>query len=395
MNINEIKTESNIDNKLILIGDLNIERPSKYNRIYRRCFANLNLIKQDLKTHTYEKQNFKTSPDEINSNFSLNTLVYDSGYEHKYVGFTIQDNINHNNELIIKENKLNKFKFSKEKIRNYIISYKDDIIDQLNNIDYKNNINKTLKKIFLSCKISSKTSDKFNSIENNISEKIKRFKNLKINYNINSNSNELYLKIKDSLNDMPKDISNKDIKKDEFNTFCSENFFESHYESCEINFNDFNHRFTVKDIQKAISKLKNNKARDIQNNINEMLKIKDDNFYIIIRKIINYNIKSNLDNLREIKLIGIPKPDGGLRPICIGNIFKGLIDEIILDKLYNYCDKNKIICKQQIGFMKNKSSYDHVFILENKIRRTKCFIATFIDLKKLIIVLRDIYCMIN
>ena len=74
------------------------------------------------------------------------------------------------------------------------------------------------------------------------------------------------------------------------------------------------------------------------------------------------------------------------RPISLINCLGKLLEKIITDKLYSFVNTNNIINKEQSGFQKNKSTYDHLFQLTQSVsqnfNRKHRTAALFLDIDK-------------
>ena len=76
---------------------------------------------------------------------------------------------------------------------------------------------------------------------------------------------------------------------------------------------------------------------------------------------------------------------------CISKLYSNLINK----RISKYLEDNDILGEEQNGFRKFRSCEDYIFTLNSIIRNNKQTFATFIDLKKYLILLTEIYCYTN
>ena len=151
---------------------------------------------------------------------------------------------------------------------------------------------------------------------------------------------------------------------------------------------------TLKELREAIGNLKGGKAAGPDEVIGEYLKNVGLAFEDILLKLVNlifsnhiYPAKWALNFLKPIFKKDSTKDPDNYRGLAIGSAFSKLFSFILLTRLTNFIDIKNLISPQQIGFMKGKSTADHIFLLHTivekvvKKNRHKLF-AVFIDFKK-------------
>ena len=151
---------------------------------------------------------------------------------------------------------------------------------------------------------------------------------------------------------------------------------------------------TLKELRDAIGNLKGGKAPGPDEVIGEYLKLFGLAFEDILLKLVNvifsnhiYPAKWALNFLKPIFKKDSTKDPDNYRGLAIGSAFAKLFSFILLKRLTNFVDIKKLISPQQIGFMKGKSTADHIFFLQTlvekvvKKNKNKLY-AVFIDFKK-------------
>ena len=123
-----------------------------------------------------------------------------------------------------------------------------------------------------------------------------------------------------------------------------------------------------------------------------MLKNTNQNFRILILKLINLTIKQSKlpTSWKESIITMIPKKQVNssnpkdYRPISLTSCLAKLAEKLIAIKLKDFLDKNKLILKQQSGFRKNRQTRDNIFHITQKIiesfNRKKKVCAIFFDI---------------
>lgn len=373
------------ERKNILMGDLNIERNFYYNLNIRSCIKEIGLIyKVDLKECTHVKGEYHTSPDEVHTNcVGLDGLVLKSAYEHQYIGVSLDIT---KNEVILEnlENvNQNKVHFTRMRVKEILNKEKDNWVKTLKESYSKHkNINESIIKSYENFCSSKKAKKDLKKRNKSISEILKDIKGKKLQVNcirttLISKIAEEYisnsLKIKPTI---------AHVDKENIYSFIKENFLKSNFNRTVIRKVKYR-KFSIKEIKKAVLNLPKGKARDAYGICNEMLQIDSNEYFKLLQKVIKENISLNCRLMKEVRLVTIPKGNNNLRRICISSAFKSIIDQMIYRRLIKFAKKHKVLTKQQIGFTEKASTFDNVFYLEDKIRRSdKNFICLFLDLKK-------------
>ena len=100
-----------------------------------------------------------------------------------------------------------------------------------------------------------------------------------------------------------------------------------------------------------------------------------------------YPTQWNSNYLKPIYKKGDVEDPDNYRGLAIGSAFAKLFSLILLKRLLKYIDKNNLISRKQIGFMKGSRTSDHIFLLQTIIEKVvkknngKLY-AAFIDFKK-------------
>ena len=138
---------------------------------------------------------------------------------------------------------------------------------------------------------------------------------------------------------------------------------------------------TLSEIQRAVSKLKNNKAPGIDLICNEMIKSSQNILGPCLLKLFNACLSSG--TYPECWTDGyiLPLYKGGeldnpsnYRGITITGAIGKLFDSVLNVRLDNYLEKYSLIDKTQIGYTKHSRTSDHMFIL-------KCLVDKYISVK--------------
>ena len=153
-------------------------------------------------------------------------------------------------------------------------------------------------------------------------------------------------------------------------------------------------RISIKELKDALNNLKGGKAPGPDEIIGEYLKIFGHTYEHIVLKLVNvvfsnhiYPSKWTLNFLKPIFKKGHTSDPDNFRGLAIGSALAKLFSFILLKRLTNFIDHKKLLSPKQIGFMKGKSTSDHIFflqtIVEKVVRRgRKKLYAVFIDFKK-------------
>ena len=153
-------------------------------------------------------------------------------------------------------------------------------------------------------------------------------------------------------------------------------------------------RITIDEMKEALYKLKNNKSAGPDNILSEYLRIFGESFGNILLKLIRalfarhlYPPQWNTNYLRPIYKKGNVDDPDNYRGLAVGSSFAKLFSQIMLKRLTNYIEKYTLISPNQIGFMKDSRTSDHIFLLQTLIEKVvrknkrKLFTA-YIDFKK-------------
>ena len=151
---------------------------------------------------------------------------------------------------------------------------------------------------------------------------------------------------------------------------------------------------TLKELRDAIGNLKSGKAAGPDEINGEYLKIFGQTFEGILLKLVNiifskhiYPSKWALNFLKPIFKKGSTKDPDNYRGLAIGSAFAKLFSFILLKRLTNFIDIKTLLSPHQIGFIKGKTTSDHIFFLRTIVekvvkRNKKKLYAVFIDFKK-------------
>ena len=158
-------------------------------------------------------------------------------------------------------------------------------------------------------------------------------------------------------------------------------------------FNELDYRISHNELSKAINQLKNNKATSFDSISNEMIKHCGSKVKSVILKLFNLIFQSSLYPHSSAKGIistiyksGDSSDCNNYRGItissCLGKVFSFILNQ----RLLNFTSKHKVIPENQIGFMPNSRTSDHVFVLkcaiDKYLRKKKKLYVCFIDFKK-------------
>ena len=110
----------------------------------------------------------------------------------------------------------------------------------------------------------------------------------------------------------------------------------------------------------------------------------------LIRKIFSQNMYPDIWTINFLKPIfkkGLENDTNNFRGLAIGSSLGKLYSHILLNRLMIYIKDNNLISSNQIGFMKNAKTSDHIFLLQTIIEKVvkknkKKLFAAFIDFKK-------------
>ena len=153
-------------------------------------------------------------------------------------------------------------------------------------------------------------------------------------------------------------------------------------------------RITQKELRDALCKLKCGKSPGPDEILGEYLKNFGQSFEDVLLKLVNVIFSNNIypsmwtiNYLKPIFKKGSTKDPDNYRGLAIGSAFAKLFSFILLTRLIDFINVKQLISPQQIGFMKGKSTSDHIFLLRTivekvLIKNKKRLYAAFIDFKK-------------
>ncbi len=150
---------------------------------------------------------------------------------------------------------------------------------------------------------------------------------------------------------------------------------------------------TMKEFQAALRKIKIGKARGPDGIIAEYIKYASTNVIEALLEIMNviftnsiYPSQWTINFLKAIFKSGATDDPGNYRGLAIGSAIAKLYSLITLARLEKYILDNKILTKNQIGFLPGFRTADHIYVLKTIITKyTKNkgkLYAAFIDFKK-------------
>ena len=153
-------------------------------------------------------------------------------------------------------------------------------------------------------------------------------------------------------------------------------------------------RIKLKELQDALGSLKAGKAPGPDEIPGEYLKLFGQTFEDILLRLVNvifveqiYPTQWTLNFLKPIFKKGSTKDPDNYRGLAIGSTFAKLFSFILLKRLIDFMDTKKLLSPEQIGFIKGKSTSDHIFFLQTIVekvvkKKKKKLYAVFIDFKK-------------
>ena len=143
-----------------------------------------------------------------------------------------------------------------------------------------------------------------------------------------------------------------------------------------------------------IRKLKNGKAQGYDRISNEMIKNSPESILDRILKYINLCLEKSMiskslcyDILYPIFKDGSKGDPGNYRGICVSSAIVKLITSLISERLQAKVDQLQIIKRNQIGFIKNSRTSDHLLALKSIVKKyvtigKKKIYACFVDFRK-------------
>ena len=295
------------------------------------------------------------------------------------IDIDIYDNIlSHSIKLAFKSTfKKNTMIHRQTKNTNNLVS--DDIKDKIK-------IRNRLKSAY----VKSKNFDiliKLREIQNEIKELLKKEKTQKWIKNIrklnNLNNSDLLKKVS-RINKIIPNIEKNRIPDEEIiqNILPGSNMeYDINKLESAISINDID-VITIEELNSVIDCAPNGKAPGLSGITNELIKISDKNTRSIILEHFNTILRMSKPpkSWNQAITIAIPKRDGGHRPITLLENFRKMFERIIYSRLL----PNMELCNHQLGFIKNRSTYQQVLNLELLINKMKCNQLTiaFLDIKK-------------
>ena len=158
------------------------------------------------------------------------------------------------------------------------------------------------------------------------------------------------------------------------------------------NHETFDGRISTAEMSDALKQLKNKKSLGTDGILAEYLD--GENYEGTLLKIIRilfarhlYHPQWDTNYLTPIHKKDDIKDTDNYRGIALGSSFAKLFSLILLKRLKNYIETNKLISPNQIGFMKGSRTSEHIFLLQTIIEKVtkknkgKLYTA-FIDFKK-------------
>ena len=153
-------------------------------------------------------------------------------------------------------------------------------------------------------------------------------------------------------------------------------------------------RISLKELHDALKNLKGGKSPGPDKILGEYLIIFGKTYEHILLRLTNvifsehiYPSQWTLNFLKPIFKKGESNDPNNFRGLAIGSSFAKLFSFILLKRLTNFIDCNKILSPKQIGFIKGNGTSDHIFLLQTIIEKVvkrgkKKLYAIFIDFKK-------------
>ena len=158
-------------------------------------------------------------------------------------------------------------------------------------------------------------------------------------------------------------------------------------------FNELDNRITEKEVTKSLRLLKNGKASGVDLISNEMLKAGSTILLPVLCKIFNLTLSNGhfpstwaQGHIMSIHKKGDINDPSNYRGItlssCLGKLFNGVLNS----RLYDFLVSRNIIRQEQIGFRKGHRTTDHLFIINNLIKKykksRKSLFMCFVDFQK-------------
>ena len=130
---------------------------------------------------------------------------------------------------------------------------------------------------------------------------------------------------------------------------------------------DFNRPFSKKKFKNVIKDLKNKKAEGFDSISNEMIKNAPEEILCILHRFVNLCLEKSLvphkwclDLINPIFKDGNLNDPNNYRVICISSALLKIICSLLNFRLQTFCDEQKLISDNQIGFKKDHKTSDHL-----------------------------------
>jgi len=161
-----------------------------------------------------------------------------------------------------------------------------------------------------------------------------------------------------------------------------------------IGFNELDVSISEDELKEAIHKLKNNKSPGLDRVLNEMIKYSDDNTHKIMLSLFNkiYSLSMYPSSWSHGYITNLFKKGSTMDPqnyrsLTITSSLGKLFNSILATRLQKYLTEHNLIAREQIGFMKETSTSDHVFSLHTLInkyanKKSQKLYACFVDFRK-------------
>ena len=156
-----------------------------------------------------------------------------------------------------------------------------------------------------------------------------------------------------------------------------------------------NEKFIMEELISTIKELKNKKAVGPDTIANEFLKLAPDDILKLILDFLNLNLGKGMTCSKWcFDLIALLHKDGpkddpnNYRGICIMNSLLKILCTLLNKRLAAYCSDQKLINREQIGFLKNNRTSDHILTLKTLVnkyvgeKKGKKLYTCFIDFQK-------------
>ena len=152
--------------------------------------------------------------------------------------------------------------------------------------------------------------------------------------------------------------------------------------------------FTMDELKKTITDLKNKKATGYDNISSEFLKLSTERILKLLLNFLNLALSKSLitsnwclDIINPIHKEGPKENPDNYRGICVMNSLLKVLCTMMHNRLNEYCEQNNLINKGQIGFKKGSRTSDHVLTLKSIVNKyvydnNQKLYTCFVDFKK-------------